>query len=132
MKNHSSKYFPVIVIFLIVTALVFLFKSQLIAKGFDTKMLLGANVFLLLIHLISFFLQRNSIDNKNPNAFVRAVMGGMMMKMFSCIIAVFVYVSLVDKDYNKKSLFTALILYLFYLAAEVYAISASLKKSNHG
>ena len=59
-------------------------------------------------------------------------MGGMILIMFTCITVVFIYVSVLGDEYNKKSLFTALILYLFYLAAEVIAISSSLKKGNNG
>ena len=132
MKNNSTKLYPVLAIFILASAVTLLFKEWLIAKGFDTDVLLAANLFFLIIHLASFFIQRKSLNNSNPNAFVRAVMGGMMLKMFSCIIIVFIYVSILGDGYNKKSLFTALVLYLFYLAAEVYAISTSLKKTSNG
>lgn len=132
MKKDSDKIYPVLAVFIAASATIFLAKNWLLQKGFDTDVLLAANIFFLIIHLISFFMQRKSLSNTNPNAFVRAVMGGMMVKMFTCIAVVFIYVSVLGDDYNKKSLFTALILYLFYLAAEVIAISASLKKEKNG
>lgn len=132
MKKDSSKIFPVLAVFIVASASIFLAKDWLLQKGFDTDVLLAANFFFLIIHLISFFMQRKSLSNTNPNVFVRAVMGGMILKMFTCITVVFIYVSVLGDEYNKKSLFTALILYLFYLAAEVIAISSSLKKGNNG
>jgi hypothetical protein len=118
-------------IFILASASILLFRDWLTNKGFDTDVLLAANLFFLIIHLGSFFMQRKSLSNTNPNVFIRAVMGGMMLKMFSCIIVVFIYVSVLGDGYNKRSLFTALILYLFYLAAEVFAITKSLKKTSN-
>lgn len=132
MKQNSSKLYPVLAVFILASSVIFLFKEWLLIKGFDIDVLLAANLFFLVIHLVSFFMQNKSLSNSNPNAFIRAVMGGMMLKMFSCILVVFIYVSIIGDGYNKKSLFTALILYLFYLAAEVYAISSSLKKKKDG
>jgi hypothetical protein len=49
-------------------------------------------------------------------------MGGMMLKMFATVIAVFIYVSINDGVFNKKGLFISLFFYLIYLAIEVKVI----------
>jgi high-affinity Fe2+/Pb2+ permease len=67
-------------------------------------------------------MQARALKNKNPNVFIRSVMGGMILKMFACIIAVFIYVQLSGADFNKRSIFTALCLYLVYLAVEVRSV----------
>ena len=131
LKSNSTKLYPVLAIFILASSSILFIKEWLNSKGFDTDVLLAANLFFLIIHLGSFFMQRKSLSNDNPNVFIRAVMGGMMLKIFSCIIVVFIYVSILGDSYNKRSLFTALLLYLFYLAAEVFAITKSLKKNSN-
>ena len=82
------------------------------------------------VGLLVFFMQKNALNNKNPNVFIRSVMAGMMIKMFSTVLAVLAYVVLVGPTYNKNAVFISLFMYLLYLAAEVFAISKVNSKKN--
>ena len=102
----------------------------LIQYGVNTYVLLGANLLFFLISALVFVMQKKALNNKNPNVFIRSVMGGMMIKMIVCIIAVFLYVFLAGKGYNKKAVFISMFIYLIYLAAEVKSLM-KLNKHQH-
>ena len=89
------------------------------ALGLDTGVLLGANLFFYILTLISMAMQKKHLHNKNPNVYVRAVIGSMMIRMFATIIAVLIYVKAVNNKYDAVSLFLGLSLYLVYLSFEV-------------
>jgi hypothetical protein len=129
MKPSGKIIAPVIIIFVAVTILVFVLKGFLTAKGFDANVLLGANTLFFLMGILVFWLQKRALQNANPNVFVRSVISGMMIKMFACVIAVLAYVVLTGSDYNKRSVFLSLFIYLLYLAAEVAAIMQLNKKN---
>jgi Ca2+/Na+ antiporter len=92
------------------------FKNSL---GLDTGVLLGANLFFYILTLISMAMQKKYLHDKNPNVYVRAVIGSMMIRMFATIIAVLIYVKAVNNKYDAVSLFLGLSLYLVYLSFEV-------------
>ena len=81
------------------------------------------------IGTVVFFIQKNALQNTNPNVFIRSVILGMMIKMFSTVLAVLAYVVLVGQGYNKKAVFIALFMYLAYLATEVIIISKENKRN---
>lgn len=107
------------ILFAIITAIIFLFKGLLTQQQINTDVLLLANGLFLLINIIVFLFQKRALSHTNPNVFVRSVIAGMMVKMFACAIAVISYVLITEGNYNKKSVFIALFIYLMYLAAEV-------------
>lgn len=123
MKLFGKMLLPLLIIFFVLTILI-LSGGKIWGKyNVDSNVLLGANLLFMGTGLLVFFMQKNALNNKNPNVFIRSVMGGMMIKMFSTVLAVLAYVVLVGPGYNKKAVFIALFMYLIYLAAEVYAIS---------
>jgi cation transporter-like permease len=89
-----------------------------------------ANLLFFAITLIAFFMQQKALKNSNPNVFVRSVMGGMMIKMAICIVAVFVYAFAFKESFNKRTILAAMFLYLIYLAAEVLVATKLNKQIN--
>jgi len=114
---------PVFLLFAFFNILIFAFKNFLEGKGIDISVLLFANAFFMFLSVLVFFFQKKALQNPNPNVFVRSVMGGMMIKMLLCVIAVLIYTLLAGDSFNKKSVFVALFLYLFYLGAEVKSLT---------
>lgn len=122
--NKSFRFIlPVLLVFVLLIAVLFIFRNLLEEKGFDFNLLLIANIFLLFLQLISFAMQQKALTNKNPNVFVRAIMGGMLLKMFGCVALVLIYTLMSGDAFNKRSVFLAMLLYLVYLGAEVISIS---------
>jgi hypothetical protein len=121
---------PLVLVFVFINALLMLLKARLAKWGIDQEVLIIANLLFFSISVLVFFMQRKALSNPNPHAFVRSVMGGMMIKMFVCIIAVVTYVILSGNAYNKPAVFCSLFLYLIYLAVEVGTIMKLNKKPN--
>ncbi len=123
MKLFGKMLLPLLIIFIVLTIFILSATDLWHKYDIDKNVLLGANFLFMGIGLLVFFMQKNALSNKNPNVFIRSVIAGMMIKMFSTVLAVLAYVVLVGPTYNKKGVFISLFMYLIYLAAEVTAIS---------
>ena len=121
---------PLFLIFIALTIFILSAGALWDKYNVDKNVLLGANMLFMGVGLLVFFMQKNALNNKNPNVFIRSVMAGMMIKMFSTVLAVLAYVVLVGPTYNKNAVFISLFMYLLYLAAEVIAISKVNSKKN--
>ena len=130
MKLFNKMLLPMVTIFFALTLIILSVEKLFIKYNVDRYVLMGANVLFMCIGLLVFFMQKNAMSNKNPNVFIRSIISGMMIKMFSTVIAVLAYVMLVGPTYNKKAVFISLFMYLIYLSAEVIAISKVNSKKN--
>ena len=130
MKLFGKMLLPMLVIFIAFTILIFSASNLWNTYNIDSNVLMGANFLFMATGALVFFMQKNALTNKNPNVFIRSVMAGMMIKMFSTVLAVLAYVVLVGPTYNKKAVLISLFMYLLYLAAEVMAISKANSKKN--
>ena len=121
---------PLLSVFIICNGF-FLSASNLLARwSMDRDMLIIANSLLFILTLITFFIQQKALLNSNPNVFVRSIMGGMMIKMFACIIALFIYWLLVKEKFSKTSVIAAMGIYLIYLAMEVRLVTKLNRQTN--
>ena len=120
MFNFIKKSSLLFLVFFILGSIIFLFQTSALSRfHFDNALLWAANIFFLTLSLITLALQIKSMKNKNPNVFIRSVMGGILIKMFGSLLAVFVYVIYNNYKFDKGSMFLGLCFYLFYLMAEV-------------
>lgn len=122
MNTTGRQLLPLLITFSTLGILVFILTPTLDRFLIDAQILHGGNLFFLLLSLVSFFIQRNGLHNKNPHVFVRSVMTGMMLKMVLTAAAVFIYVYSSGSTFNKRAVFLALFFYLVYLAVEVYVV----------
>jgi hypothetical protein len=106
-------YLPVIVLFIIISAVALVFREKFLNAGIDPWVMLGGNAVLFVITLISITMNYAAMSHTNTQGFMRNVYGGFMLKFFLVIIAVLLYV-LLAKPINKPALFICLGLYLFY------------------
>ena len=132
MNKEGVKHFrPACLIFIFLTAFFITGKSFLLRKGFDQEVLLIGNLFLFLITAVSFWMMSNGMKSKNTHAFMRNVYGGIMIKLFGCIILAAVYILSAKKNVNKPALFVCMFLYILYTFIEVKALmNLSAKKAN--
>lgn len=130
MNVMNRLFLPLFVLFSVITALIFALKSFLVHQNISASVLLAANSLFLIINIVVFLLQKKALGHTNPNVFVRSVIAGMMVKMFACAIAVIIYVISMDGNYNKKSVFIALFIYLVYLAVEVAILMRQNSRKN--
>lgn len=133
MNREALKFFrPAIIVFVALTAFFITGKSFLLKQGFDQNVLLIGNLFLFVLTFLSFLLMSNGMKTRNTAAFLRGVYGGIMLKLFSCLIAAFIYIMSFKKEVNKPALFVCMGLYVVYTFIEVKGLmklSASKKNA---
>jgi hypothetical protein len=131
VKRKFKSFFPIVLFFIVLNGFFISGKNMLNRWDMDQDVLIIGNLILLVITLVSFFLAQKGLKNPNPHAFVRSVYSGMMIKLFLCVIVVFIYVSLYKNTYNKPALFTCMALYLVYSFMEVSILMKLLRKNPH-
>ena len=123
----NKSIFPLVVVFLISASFILIFRNTLETKGFDWEVLLGGNLFIYLVTVVSMHLLSKGLHAPNTHTFLRNAYGGIMIKLFACAAAVVMYVVISSKSFNKPSLFACMGLYLLYTYLEFNGI---LKQSN--
>jgi hypothetical protein len=123
MKLFNKVLLPLLILFLLINIFIFTASGLWQKYSVDTSVLVGANLLFLILAFIVYGVQQSALKNPNPNAFIRSIIGGTMIKMFGTVIAVLVYVLQAGKSYSKNGVFIALLMYLFYLAVEVICMS---------
>ncbi len=131
MKNQRKDFIPFILLFIIFNNFFFFGKNWLANYGIDYLVMIIANSLFFIISLMAYLMQKKAIKNVNPNVFIRSVMGGMMIKMIICVIAIAIYVIALEENYSKGSIFASMFLYLIYLAIEV-KVASKLNQQKNG
>lgn len=127
-RTKFMGFFPVLIFFIALNAVLISGKRWLDKWGVDQDVVIIGNVLLFIITLLSFVLAKRGLKNPNTHAFIRSVYMSVMMKLFICIIAAFVYISMYKKDLNKPALFFCMGLYLVYTFLEVSVLMKLLKQ----
>jgi hypothetical protein len=112
-------FLPILLIFVFVSLLTVVFGNRLNSMNINSSLLLSGNLLLFLVTGISFILYRKALFAANTQAFLRNVYSGMLLKLFLCMIAAFIYISAAGKDVNRTGLFILMFLYLLYTFLEV-------------
>lgn len=99
-------------------------------KGINYRVVMGGNCLFFLISLFVFRMQYVAMHNPNPNVFIRSVMGGMLIKVFGCVIAVVAYYFISAKAFNKPAVYLSMVIYIVYLVVEVRTIMKLNKTKN--
>jgi len=130
-RQRFKGYMPIVIFFVLLNGFFISGKNMLARWEADQDVLIIGNVLLFLVTSISFFLARRGMQQSNPHAFVRYVYGSIMIKLFICMIAAFIYISIYKKDLNKPALFTCMALYLVYTFMEVGVLMKMLRTKNN-
>ncbi|MGZ3851566.1 MAG: hypothetical protein ACXVBX_02165 [Flavisolibacter sp.] len=126
-KNRLRGFMPVILVFIVLNAFFLAGRTMLQRWNLDQDVAIIGNTLLFVITLISFLLAQRGLKNPNPYAFVRSIYGSVMLKLFVCIIAAFIYISMYKTKLNKPALFMCMGLYLVYTFLEVASLTKLLK-----
>jgi len=110
---------PIILLFILLNAFIVIFRRSLMGEDFNVDMLIIGNIVLFGLTLLSFVLLRKGMKTSSTPAFLRALYGSFMIKLFVGAAVVFMYAFLNKGDINKPSLFTLMFLYLVYLFLEI-------------
>jgi len=131
IQNKLKLFRPVIIFFILLSAL-FLAASSLLEKwNVDRDVLILGNLVLFIVSFVSFLIALRGLNAENPHAFVRLVYGSIMFKLFICVVVALIYIMSFRKEINKPALFTCMALYLVYTFIEVSVLTKYLKKRSH-
>ena len=125
-----KKFTPFIISYIIINILIWLFAKSIENQNTSTYVLYISNFFFMCLSLLSVAIQQKALKNTNPNIFIRSVMTGMILKMFSTAIALVIYFLSSGNNFNKRGVFVSLFFYLIYLTAEVLFMMKLNKKKD--
>lgn len=129
MKNINY-LIPLILLFVIIEAGILVFSQSLIQKNISPNVLSGGNIILFLLTVITCLWQKKALNNSNPNVFIRSVMSGILLKMVVAVMIILIYVNMSGEYFNRRGIFSVMILYFLYLSVEVIIISKLNKAGN--
>jgi hypothetical protein len=109
-----------IVIFIILSILFYLLKTY--APAYRFNVLMGGNLIMLLLSVISFFIVKKSISER-PEAFVRGVYGATFLKLMVCMASILIYALVNKHDIHKPTLFILFGIYAVYTGVETWLLS---------
>jgi len=118
-KTVSRSFRPLLLIFVITNAFFLTSRARLSQWDINVDVLIIGNLVLFAATAVSFFLFTRQLNTKNPQAIVRTVYGGVLSKMMICLVAVFIYISIVGKGVNKGGVLGCMFLYVLYTTLEV-------------
>jgi hypothetical protein len=96
----------------------------------QTVLLIG-NIILFAITLTSLLIHQRGTKAANPQAFVRSVYAGIMIKLFACMIAAAAYILSARANVNKPALFGCMFLYVLYTVIEVRSLQKSIRQQKN-
>lgn len=132
MKNKPSTYsklMPIFGIFILVNSLATFKRDWLSQYQINADVVIGANVLLFVVSLAVLVMHIKAIKNKNPNAVVRSMMLGTLIKLIVVASAVLIYVKISGAKRNAYGVFCGMGLYIIYTFIEV-RIASKMKKEN--
>jgi hypothetical protein len=121
---------PIVLLFLVLNALVVVFRRSLTSEGFFIDLLIIGNIILFGMTMLSFYLLHKGLKATTTPAFLRSVYGSFMIKFFIVLVAVFGYAFWNKGNLNKHSLFTLMFLYLVYTFLEMKTLMKLSRKVN--
>jgi hypothetical protein len=110
---------PLLVLFVIVNALLLVFRHRLAAKGIDADVPIIGNLILFGVALLNVYFQVRNLQNPNPQAVIRGVMAGTFIKLFLLAASVIIYLLAAGATRNVNGVFVAMGLYIIYTWIEV-------------
>ncbi len=130
MSFSFKTVLPLFISFFVLTVIIFAANFLYAEKGIDYMVVMGSNCLFFLISLFVFRMQYLAMYNSNPNVFIRSVMGGMIIKVFACLIAIIAYYFISGPSFNKPAVYISMIIYVVYLVVEVKTIMKLNKTKN--
>jgi chromosome condensin MukBEF MukE localization factor len=100
--------------------------------GVDVNFVAGANLILFLISISGLLVQSRSVRSANANAFIRGIYSSLIIKMFTVIAAILIYVAIMSHELNKEGIFIAMAFYMLYTSVEVFQLMKIVRKKSDG
>jgi hypothetical protein len=121
-----------ILVFVLFTGLFILGKDWLEKKNVDQDVLIGGNLLLFIVSMLTLVLSKRSFASPNPQAFVRSMYAGFMIRFFVLALAAFIYIMITKKEVNKAGLIACAGLYIIYSGIETRTLVKMLRERKNG
>ncbi len=125
MKKSRLPLILIIVCALIASAIQFLWKTE---PRYDYVALMVANVLMLALSLVGWFLQRGTTGAR-PQGFIQGVYSATLLRLFIGLIGILTYTLMNRETIYKPTLLVMGGIYFIYLMVESVAVSQSARNS---
>jgi|SRR5450432_915688 hypothetical protein len=127
---NSKAFTSLVFLFLSLTVLFFLLWIFNKDAQVDYRVLLGGNLLLFIVGMVSLRMNTNAMKHQNTQGFLRLVYGAFILKFFVLAIVAFVYIAIFKKAINKPALFGCFGMYFIYIFLEMRSVMKLSKKPN--
>lgn len=125
MKKFRLKknYINLLLLFLIINTVCLFYRDGGLKLSFflDVYVVVIANLILFLLALLGSYRHAKALEDKNPNVFIRSIMGMTVLKFFVLVAAALIYVFMAKENKNVPAILVSLVLYILYAILEVSA-----------
>lgn len=118
MSGRSRQFMSLVIVFIIISLVAFLLRTPLAGIKTDYRVILGANLLLFVLSLVSLVLHIRALSKPNPQVFIRSVMLANVLKLLGLAAAAFIYISVAGKATSTNAVFAGLFLYIVYTWVE--------------
>lgn len=125
-----KKFLPLTSLFLIINALLALYKDGLSNLGLDVSFVQVVNILLFVLAALALLLVSRQAAADSPHVFMRGVYGSFLLKMFVIVASLFIFIS-IFKDVNKPAIFVSMGLYILYSGVEVFQLMKMLRSQKN-
>ncbi|OYU54551.1 MAG: hypothetical protein CFE25_14700 [Chitinophagaceae bacterium BSSC1] len=119
MNNNKKAFLPFVLVFVSINLIALGFEGLMKSMHIDKWVVVGANCLLFLISLYNVYQHLKVVQQNNPHAMVRGVMGSTVLKLFVLGTAAFLYLYNAGEQKNINGLFIGMGLYLLYTWMDV-------------
>ena len=123
---------PLVIAFLVIGIGILIFRNFLQQHNIDWQVISGSNLFIYLVTVVSMNMLSSGLNAANTQLFLRKAYGGIMLKLFACAGAAFIYILVSGKGLNKSALFISMGLYLVYTFIEMSIIIKHSQQKKNG
>jgi hypothetical protein len=116
MNNHKTRW--VLLVFVLVNLFGFLAQKRYLFTTLKINFLLVVNALLLLMYFFN-NIRLSKLDKTNPNAMIRSVMIGTLLKMVVFVSMALVYTTQIKVPVGMPTLISSMGLYLIYTWMEI-------------
>ncbi len=119
MQQKQQIFIPISIVFVLVTIVSLVFSTQLNAFKINQWVVIGSNTILFVFSLYNVVQHNKAMQQTNPHAMIRGVMGSVILKLFVLGTAAFVYLYNAGENKNMNGLFIGMALYILYTWLDV-------------
>lgn len=105
-----------------------LFAAKNALTGYDIPALVGADLLLAVLSLLSVMMMQRKMKEGRPQAFVNGVYSATLMRLMICLAGIFIYAYSTREHLHKPTIFLMMGFYLVYSFTETLLLSRKAKQ----